>query len=112
MSNDIFKEASSFAKEFEKLTDIQFVKSNENLWTDFEIEISTSLDVPHLTFKISTDETRELGLIEEVWYWDEEWTPTPIIYPDLMNFKQGVHVSISFEDVDDEEGGKNGTISA
>lgn len=107
---NIYDEANSFAELFANDLTIEFCKSNENLWENNKIEITTSLMPPYLSFKIETDDERKDGDIQEIWYWSEDYEPVPITYPVLQEWQEK-QVSISFEEKDDEYGGKDGEIS-
>ncbi len=113
MKEHIFDRATEFAKFFNNLESIRICKSDDNNWTKKSIELATDYMPEYIIFKIELDCVQEddsgkvlTGDIKEVWFWDEEYCPTPVTYPDLSEWTIGARVTVSFDDSDDDSDGE------
>gem|GEM_PF-4529551 len=98
------------AEKLNKESSIEFFKSDEQLWKNGTIELITDGCPPYIAFKIQVNEEKFIpgesiqGIILEAWYWDENYCPTPVIYPDLFNWKdRNITIEFSTEKWLDQE---------
>ncbi len=113
MKKHIFDKAKDCAKCFNELQSIKIFKSNEHCWTKEAAEVATD-DMPeYIIFTIGLDIEQEddsgkilTGSITEIWFWDEEHCPFPVIYPNLSEWKVGTSVEIHFYDLNGEFDGE------
>lgn len=97
---DTHNQTQDLSKGFNADSLIGIYKSNVGNWRKGLIEVATDMAPSYVVFKIEINNviipSQLIGFVKEIWFWTDDYGPSPVVHPTLSEWQAGTAVQISF----------------